>query len=96
MKKVKYLNNNIYGYKRRQKTLNQSKIFIYISGSMIFLFVGAIFFHDKKLSVLPDKFKKRRAYVTITITGLSNSAVEKLSESLEPMKKEEVFSVEGK
>lgn len=63
-----------------------------------------IFLNDKNLSaikgykaevlmhpsVLPDKLKFRRAYITITITGLSNKAASKLQDSLEMMKPEEI------
>lgn len=44
----------------------------------------------KQLSVYPDKLKRRRAYVIITITGLSNKAATQLENSFEILRKEEV------
>jgi hypothetical protein len=43
----------------------------------------------KKLSVLPDSYPRHHAYVTITITGLSNKAANALEESLIQLPPEE-------
>jgi len=46
----------------------------------------------KELSILPDKYPRHHASVSITITGLSNKTANYLVANLEPLSKEETMT----